>query len=186
MAEVTLGPAIASNTASGTASDPGVPTSPTSKAFICFHPTFQGVLGQEFLAHFDYLLDFAGRRIVFGSAEPEGGSRTDLNLVDGRPAVDTDQGRLVLDSGTETAILFGTSSPASRATIQTASGARSVSAVRNFRLRIAGRAYTTAAVSVPKVSLQEDGLVPASLFHAIYVCNSGKYLVIDPTPWSGR
>jgi len=32
----------------------------------------QGVLGQAFLAQFDYLLDMRGRRMVFGAPEPAG------------------------------------------------------------------------------------------------------------------
>src|ERR1039458_8023644 len=91
-----------------------------------------GVLGQEFLSHFDYLLDFAGHRLVFGGPVPDGGSRAVMNLVDGRPTVETDRGKLVLDSGTETAILFGASSTGSARRIATASGSASVSAVQNL------------------------------------------------------
>src|ERR1017187_8785304 len=145
-----------------------------------------GVLGQEFLSHFDYLLDFAGHRLVFGGPVPDGGSRAVMNLVDGRPTVETDRGKLVLDSGTETAILFGASSTGSARRIVTGSGSASVSAVQNLRLRIAGRVYATAAASLPRVSPQEDGLLPASLFHAVYVSNSGKYLVLDPATRSNR
>jgi hypothetical protein len=141
----------------------------------------QGVLGQEFLSHFDYLLDFTGHRLVFGVAEMEGGSRIEMNLIDGRPTVETDRGKLVLDSGTETAILFGAPYLASGGRIVTASGASaSVSALQNIRFRIAGRVHAIATSFGPKVSLQEDGILPASLFHAIYVSNSGKYLVLDP------
>src|ERR1039458_6524067 len=145
-----------------------------------------GVLGQEFLSHFDYLLDFAGHRLVFGGPVPDGGSRAVMNLVDGCPTVETDRGKLVLDSGTETAILFGASSTGSARRIVTASGSASVSAVQNLRLRIAGRVYATAAASLPRVSPQEDGLLPASLFNAVYVSNSGKYLVLDPATQSNR
>lgn len=145
-----------------------------------------GVLGQEFLSHFDYLLDFAGHRLVFGGPVPDGGSRAVMNLVDGRPTVETDRGKLVLDSETETAILFGASSTGSARRIVTASGSASVSVVQNLRLRIAGRVYATAAASLPRVSPQEDGLLPASLFHAVYVSNSGKYLVLDPATRSNR
>jgi hypothetical protein len=38
--------------------------------------TAWGILGQEFLSGFDYLLDFASRRLVFGAAEPDGVRRS--------------------------------------------------------------------------------------------------------------
>jgi Aspartyl protease len=142
--------------------------------------TIQGVLGQEFLSHFDYLLDFSARRIVLGALAPEGGSRMDLNLVDGRPAVETDKGRLVIDSGTDMAILFVDSARKPGGRIVTAVGSTSVSETHDLKFRVGGRSYSTAAAAVPRASLQEDGIVPASLFHAIYVGNSGKYMILDP------
>jgi len=50
-------------------------------------PGIQGVLGQEFLSHFDYLLDFAKRRIVFGSPKPSNGNAVKFERIDRRPAV---------------------------------------------------------------------------------------------------
>ena len=35
----------------------------------------QGVLGQEFLSHMDYLLDMENRRLILGAAALEGGTR---------------------------------------------------------------------------------------------------------------
>jgi hypothetical protein len=144
-----------------------------------------GVLGQEFLSHFNYLLDFARRTLTFGGAEPAGGRRTEMNLVDGLPVFETDRGRFVLDSGTETAILFAESSVASGG-IVTATGTASVSPVRNMRFRVAGRVYFTNAASIPRVpsahvSSGQGGLIPASLFHSVYVSNSDGYLILNPT-----
>lgn len=149
-------------------------------------PNIQGVLGQEFLSRFDYLLDFAGHRLVFGGVAPDGGSRAPMNLVDGRPTVETDRGKLVLDSGTETAILFEGSSAGSAGRIVTASGSASVSALQSLRFRIAGRVYVAATASFPKVSPREDGLLPLSIFRAVFVSNLGKYLVLDPATRSNR
>jgi hypothetical protein len=140
----------------------------------------QGVIGQEFLSRFDYLLDFAGGRIVFGGAEPDCGSRTAFTLVEGRPAVETDWGKLVLDSGTATAILYADSTGKSGGRVVTASGRAVVSETHDLRLRVGGRAYSTVAASAPREALEEDGIVPASLFHAVYVSNSGRYLVLNP------
>ena len=141
----------------------------------------QGVLGQEFLSRFDYLLDFANRRLVFGAAAPDTGSRVRFEAIDGRPAIETSAGKLVLDYGTDTTILFRASSSAPDARIVTASGPGSVSTIQCLRLRIAGREYRSAkAASIPRGSLDEDGVLPASLFHAVFVSNSGKYAILDP------
>jgi Aspartyl protease len=175
VAEVTLGPATASNQ-EFLFSD--------LEAIHTFSSSIKGVLGQEFLSHFDYLLDFSSRRILFGAVEPEGGHRTQMDLIEGCPAVETDRGRFILDSGTETAILFGGSSPVSEGQLLTASGAVSASAIQSLRLRIAGHQYVSPTVSVPRVSPQVSpqivGLLPVRIFQRVYVSNSGRYLVIDP------
>jgi hypothetical protein len=76
----------------------------------------------------------------------------------------TDKGKLALDSGTEMAILF---EPSATGRAQP----------RDLRFRVAGRQFMTLAASVPGVSPHEDGLLPASLFHAIYASKSGRYVV---------
>ena len=148
--------------------------------------SIQGVIGQEFLSRFDYLLDFAKRRVVFGAAESEGGSRTDFTLAEGRPAVETDWGKLVLDSSTAVAILYADSTGKSGGRVVTASGSAAVPETRNLRLRVGGHGYSMVAVSAHRDSLEEDGIVPASLFHAVYVSNSGRYLVLNPGTQSNR
>jgi hypothetical protein len=140
----------------------------------------QGVLGQEFLAHFDYLLDFANRRLVLGEGEPEDGLRVSFERIDGRPAIETSQGKLVLDSGTDIAVMLrgGTGL---RRTVQTASGDAEVTVIDGLQLRIGGRTYRChQAVAARKTRDGEDGLLPASLFHAVFVSNSGGYAVLDP------
>jgi hypothetical protein len=143
-------------------------------------PGIQGVIGQEFLSHFDYLLDFAGRRIQFGAGEPEGGSRAELDLVNGRPVLETDHGRLVLDSGTRVAILFAGSVGKAGGRVATTAGTGAVSATRDIRLRIGGRVFSGVGASVAGVSAGANGILPASIFQAVFVSNSGKYLVLDP------
>jgi hypothetical protein len=140
-------------------------------------PGIQGVMGQEFLSHFDYLLDFSGRRIQFGAGKPEGGSRAELDLVNGQPALETDHGRLVLDSGTQVTILFAGSVGKAGGRVTTTAGTGAVSATRDIRLRIGGRGFS---VMVAGVSAGADGILPASIFQAVFVSNSGKYLVLDP------
>ena len=177
VAELALGPAIASNQEFLFTGLEGIHQLSSS---------IQGVIGEEFLSHFDYLLDFAGRRITFGAVEPAGGSRIVLNRIDGRPALETDKGKLVLDSGTEIAILYTASVERAEGCGATASGSTRVSQARDFKFRVAGHAYSTLAAAVSGVSLQEDGVLPASIFHSVYVSNSGNFLVLDPTGRSGR
>jgi hypothetical protein len=170
VAEVSLGSATASNQEFLFTTLDGIHTLSTD---------IQGVLGQEFLAHFDYLLDFAGHRLVFAAPAPEAGNRVNFAMIDGRPAIETSEGNLVLDSGTDTAVLFRASSSAPGDRIRTASGSASVSMLQNLRLRIAGREYRPAsAASIPQSSQGEDGLLPASLFRAIFFSNSSHYAIL--------
>jgi hypothetical protein len=69
-------------------------------------PDVQGVLGQWFLSGFDYLLDLRGKRLEFGKQNLNG-KRAPLRMLNGRTAVSTSLGDLVLDSGAARVILFG-------------------------------------------------------------------------------
>jgi len=144
----------------------------------------KGVLGQEFLAHFDYLLDFAKHRLVFGEPAPEGGRWVGFETIDSCPVIETSEGKLVLDSGANSTILYRSSPPsADGSMIRTASGTAPVSTIQGLRLKIAGREYHPAnAASIPRALLKGDGLLPASLFRAIYISNSSKYVILDPSP----
>jgi hypothetical protein len=142
-----------------------------------------GVLGQEFLAQFDYLLDFAKHRLVFGGPAPDGGSRVGFENINGCPVIETSEGKLVLDSGANSTILYRSSPPsADGSIIRTASGTASVSTIQGLRLTIGGREYYPAkAAALPRSLLKGDGLLPATLFRAIYISNSNKYVILDPS-----
>ena len=141
----------------------------------------KGVLGQEFLGRFDYLLDFVNHRLVFGAPAPEGGDRVSFENLDGCSAIETSEGKLVLDTGTNMTILYRSPLSPDGQLILTASGAASASTIHGLRLRIGGREYHPArAASVPKALLKGDGLLPANLFRAIFVSNSGRYVILDP------
>lgn len=148
------------------------------EAIHALAPDIQGVLGQEFLAHFDYLLDFHNHRVVFGAAAPEG-PHMPARLIDGRMAIVTSYGELVLDSGTRALVLFH--APAGQqdgSTVQTDSGEGAVSTLRSAAVRVGEKVYRPSAAAVaPNAQLTEGGLLPASLFPAIFICNSGHYVV---------
>ena len=139
-----------------------------------------GVLGQEFLHHFDYLLDFRTRRIVFGAMQPDGADSLPLESIDGRPAIQTDKGRMVIDSGAPAAILYSVAPGHSDYMLLTASGESAGAKARGLKFRAGGKVYSTTAILASRGSLTEDGVVPASMFHAIYICNSQSSVTLDP------
>lgn len=142
----------------------------------------QGILGQEFLSKFDYLLDLKAKRLEFGaqSRTPQNGVRMDFTLVDGRPAVDTSLGRLILDSGADAVVRFNVSGGAMLRQVTTLTGTTSVGMIRS-RLLIDGRAvWTGDAVAAPmQAGAGADGLLPVTLFERVYVSNSEGYLILD-------
>ena len=174
VAEVTLGSATATN-------QEFLFTS--MEAVHALSPGIQGVLGQEFLSHFDYLLDFRGRRLIFGAAVPDG-ARIPVRMIDGRMALTTSYGDLVLDSGAETLVLFRTPvSSTPGGTIRTSSGVRAVSMVQEAIVRVGAKSYRPVmAASADNPAAPEDGLLPASLLSSIFVSNSGRYVIAEPRP----
>jgi hypothetical protein len=142
-------------------------------------PDLRGILGQQFLAHFDFTLDFHDHRLIFGGTT--GGTLVPAHLVYGRMAVYTSLGELVLDSGTDSLILFR--SPANPASdrIRSASGLLApVSTEPARELRIGDRIFHVISTTVGSSATREAGLLPASLFHAVFISNSAGYVVVDP------
>jgi hypothetical protein len=140
----------------------------------------RGILGQEFLSHFDYMLDFQHHRLIFG--EPSAtGVQTGFKLIYGRMAVSTNLGNLVLDSGAEILFLFRKSTRAASAQVIGATGARvDVSLETAPEVCIGDRHYRPAQAEYhPVPAAEEAGLLPANLFHAIFICNSKQYVVFD-------
>jgi hypothetical protein len=141
----------------------------------------QGVLGQVFLSQFDYLLDVRAGRMEFGKREPDGTrARTPFRMIEGRPVVDTNLGPMVLDSGAHLLFRFGIDATRTMATLVTMSGTTQVGMVFS-ELVIGGRTlWRGRAVAVPHAAEPgAAGLLPVSLFNAVYVCNSEHYIVLD-------
>ena len=141
----------------------------------------RGILGQEFLTHFDYVLDFQHHRLTFG-ATVAAGVQTHFRMIYGRMAVTTSLGDLILDSGAEMLFLFRSSNRPQDAQTIGASGARmNVSFDTAPDVFIGGHRYRPAKAQYHAVpAAEEAGLLPASLFGAIYVCNSKQYVVLNP------
>ncbi|MDE3199113.1 MAG: retropepsin-like domain-containing protein [Acidobacteriota bacterium] len=143
-------------------------------------PDVQGVLGQAFLASFDYLLDLRHKTLEFGKQE-RAGNRVQFRLLNGRSALATNLGDLVVDSGAAKLLLFGVG-PGDREQVPmlTLTGSENVGMVSR-RLAIDGRdVWRGSAVALPGRSEPGiAGLMPISLFKSVYICNSEGYVVLE-------
>ena len=150
-----------------------------------FDPTVDGVLGQSFLDRFDYLLDYKGRRFV---AEPQGvrGVAVAFERSDGRMAVDVEAigetRKLVIDSGAPAVVLFGNLQRQFRKSrrhvaLTTNSGDRQTALTRE-KVRIGH--WTSKGVQTALLAGSGPGLLPASLFDALYVNNRKGYVILNP------
>jgi len=150
-------------------------------AIHALDPTIRGVLGQEFLSRFDYLIDVQDHSLHLGAAAPRSGSRVDLELDGGRILLPTNFGRLVLDSGTDTLVLFDRAAD-TNLEMRTFSGSTPASSREPETVMIAGyglRTVPSVSVARPRAA-HEDGLLPIIAFKSIYVSNSEKYVIVDP------
>jgi hypothetical protein len=137
----------------------------------------RGVLGQTFLSRFDYLLDFRNKRLEFGKREVDG-ARVSFQMINARPAIATDIGVMILDSGTDSVFIFGAEPSTVPQSVRTVSGFAAAGTVSRT-ISINGRVvWNGEAVAMPRQAKESgDGLLPASIFKAIYVCNSERYIV---------
>lgn len=139
----------------------------------------KGILGQEFLSRFDYLLDFRAKRLEFSKLDRTG-TRAELQTIHGQPALSTSLGRLLLDSGTGWVVLFGVPAPRTN-DILTLAGASKAGAVPRKPLIIEGRIiqYGELVAAPGGNEAGVAGLLPVSLFKSVYICNSEGYVILD-------
>jgi len=145
-------------------------------------PTIRGILGQQFLSHFNYTLDFKHHRLTFGD-DTATGEAVKFRKVYGCMAVTTDLGELLLDSGTQKLFLFAATNPASasNSNVTTANGRAAVSSKRAPSLSVAGKKYYPEEMLVREVAEAPTvGLLPATLFHAIHVSNTEGTIILNP------
>jgi hypothetical protein len=129
------------------------------------------------------MIDLRNKRLEFGSRD-DIGTRAKLTIINGRPAVSTSLGELVLDSGATRLTLFGVrpDSPADgRDELRTIGGTQKIGLAWGKPLVIDGRKFWEGdAVAIPNRPEQGvDGLLPLGLFKAIYVCNSEGYVFFE-------
>ena len=145
-------------------------------------PDVQGLLGQWFLSRFDYTLDLRGKRFEFGKQD-RSGVRSKFKMINARPVVSTSLGDLALDSGAARITLFGVRPDAAHLTgeLRTVAGSQKTGLVSGKSLVIVGhKIWDGDAVAIPsRPEPGVDGLLPLSLFRAVYVCNSEGYVVFE-------
>ena len=144
-------------------------------------PEVQGVLGEWFLSHFDYVLDLQHREIEFGKQE-RSGTRIPYKIVNARPVISTNLGDLVLDSGTARVTIFGVERTAtSNGMLRTLAGTQQVGLLSGEALVInKQRVWSGDAIAIgTKPEREVNGLLPLSLFKAVYFCNSEQYVILE-------
>jgi hypothetical protein len=163
--------------------------------------SISGIVGQNFLSHFNYLLDYQQRSIQFElaaeiSAAIDGDSvpmQTTGNRMIVASEVESPQRatlRLVLDSGTSSVMLIGHAAQVvdlreNRAGISTGGGFRTLVGRLNL-LTVGSHQFQDVQVLLPTEPSQweqiEDGVLPTDLFRALYVNNKQGFVVFDPRP----
>lgn len=144
-------------------------------------PDVKGILGQDFLSHFDYLIDVRARKLEFGPHEFRGRAiRTAYRIDHGRPVVSTSLGWLVLDSGSPRLMRFGIEATRTTLEMRTLTGTAALGTVTSV-LRIANNTFWRGdAIAIPHAAESAvDGMLPVSLFRSVYVSNSGGYIVFE-------
>jgi hypothetical protein len=145
-------------------------------------PGVRGVLGQQFLSRFDYFLDFKHQRLEFGKQE-RSGMRVRFTALNGRAAVSTNLGDLILDSGVTRLVLFGVKSGggnSARGLMKTLAGSQVLgTASRNLVIESRNVWTGSAVTMLSRTEPGVGGLLPASFFKTIYVCNSEGYVIFE-------
>src|SRR5262249_3415447 len=124
------------------------------------YPQVRGILGQNFLSQFNYLLDYRGRRIEFeenGDLENNlAGAKTAIKWEEGMLPIVTESARedglrLALDSGASVIVLFETDSDSHRliavkseglaVQASTSDGSHLLKTGRLYRLAVGGETF---------------------------------------------
>jgi predicted aspartyl protease len=165
-------------------------------------PGIRGVLGEDFLSRFDFLIDYNQHSLRFGEVPPNGercrfetigqyhGAPTTNRLLINVEFVKVRGAKvqLQLDTGAKTPELFPVhnDSPPFQpwgGSLATSNGASGNILYSNITLRIGATLVNGQDVvqSRRAVAFDAEGLLPAVIFHKIYISHSGGYVVLNPT-----
>jgi predicted aspartyl protease len=165
-------------------------------------PGIRGVLGEDFLSGFDFLIDYKQHSLRFGDALPAGercrfettGQYHDLPTTNRLlipvefMGISGETVRFQLDTGAKMPELFSTNDVANPsqpwgASLATTSGADGVTILTNVTIRVGKTMVPGLNVVQSRRTLAFDslGLLPASIFHRIYISHTGGFVVLNPT-----
>lgn len=161
----------------------------------------RGIVGQNFLSHWNYLLDYRRHTLRFETAneieEAIEGERVPIDTRENKMLIASEaqaQGRarlrLLLDSGSNSVILMPKASQAidasSQAWLTAANGSQAGMRMGRVRELVVGsRQFHDLSVGVASPSEAdedriEDGLLPTALFQSLYVNNHENFVVLNP------
>jgi len=164
-------------------------------------PGIRGVLGEDFLSRFDILIDYKKRWLSFGDSAPDGerspvrmkgqyrGLPTSNRLLIKAEFMDTSGGELELqlDTGARRAELFpvsheSLSSQPWGGVMAVSGGSKGITIHSRITMRIGTTIITDLDViqSHRGVAYDAAGLLPASIFHRVYISHSGGFVVLNP------
>jgi hypothetical protein len=160
----------------------------------------EGIAGQNFLSHFNYLLDYR-RHVVRVELANEiqdtiKGDKVPVEVSENRMIVASQAQsrgraklRLLVDSGANSVVLIHAASQALNLPTQggglelTSSGQVGSQVGRVDVLRVGSQQFHDLTVALPAAEPGErigDGLLPTALFQAIYVNNREGFIVFNP------
>jgi predicted aspartyl protease len=160
----------------------------------------EGIAGQNFLSHFNYLLDYRKHlvRIELASEIRDAieGDQVPMETIENRMIVASEAQsrgraklRLLLDSGANSVVLMRAASQTLNLPTQerglevTSSGQVGLKVGRVHVLTIGSKQFHDIAVALPAAEPTErigDGLLPTALFQGFYVNNREGFVVLNP------
>jgi predicted aspartyl protease len=163
-------------------------------------PHIEGIAGQDFLSHFNYLLDYRKhvvrielateiRDAIAGDPVPVEGSGNRMIVASEAQSRGHAKLSLLLDSGANSVVLMRAASQALRPVIQesgletTSSGQVGLQVGRVNTLTVGSQQFHDIAVALPASEPAErigDGLLPTALFQTLYVNNRQGFVVFNP------
>jgi predicted aspartyl protease len=165
-------------------------------------PHIEGIVGQDFLSHFNYLLDYRKRCVRFERDDEIrsaiDGDHLAMERSDHRMIVPVEMRsggvarlRLLLDSGANSLVLMRKSSQALNLPAQangmenTSSGQAGVQVGTIQTLTVGSQEFRNISVAVTASEATEqigDGLLPMALFRVLYINNREGFVVFNLRP----
>ena len=168
-----------------------------------FDSHIEGIAGQNFLAHFSYLVDYQ-KHVIRVERDTEirdaiGGERVPLEMGENQMLIPLEAQsrnhaklRLLLDSGANSVVLLRTAartldlSPQAEGVETTSSGQIGLQFGRLHELVVGPEKFHDLAVVLPAAESSNmganigDGLLPTNLFTALYINNREGFVVLNP------